>query len=458
MWLLLSLFHRATTWHTFETSHAAFGSFGFLPNATASYRFQLTDGSSAKIRFLIASESDYLSFISTDDLESRARQCAGGAFTPLTDLNLTILQANGTYNYSTVIRKKSVLVPFALHCGGELPFIEYELTLIYDNIDTKLDYREIPNLITLPVLAGLLGLLIFVWVAASLWMHRQFQLLQLVIAALLFLYLLTLILTYAWYKHADISDDGNGWQICCIVFDALYWSLLLVFLLIAASGWGTMQTSLTVKKIVITFVSSFVAVGLLTVLRYVDLGFWVLALFLCVGVAGYFMLEELLSNADAAKSHVKAHLFVIRRDGLDPKTTPVFDKFTTYSAFTYFVTISFAIIVILVLLLLLVDAANWIVTLFYYGYHLCLLGGLGWLYRPRGEVFDKYFRVDDQELGDRDEIDLDDLTGFDVNANEGTRPWDGSSALPREPVVRGRPEGPWKPDIQQPFAGGSGYT
>jgi hypothetical protein len=462
--MLLHLFicYRHTATHSFDSSHAAFGSFGFLPNATAAYHFHLTSGTSAALRFYILPESDYLRFIASDDFETRARDCVDAPVPPLTDLNITLSWPNDTCSYQTQIPKKSVLMPFALHCAKELPFVSYEITVEYDNAGTKLDYRDVPNLISLPVLTGLLGLLILVWIAASLLLHRAFARVHLVITGLLFLYLLTLVLTFIWYKHADVSDTGTGWQICCIVFDGLYWSLLLIFLLIASSGWGTMQTFLTAKKIGITVASSVTVVALLNVMRHVTLGFWVLGMFVFVGIGGYFMLEELMANANAAKSHVKAHLYVIRRDGFDPRTTPVFDKFRTYSAFTFFVTISFAVIVILVLLLELVDADNWIVMLFYYGYHLCLLAGLGWLYRPRGEVVDKYFRVDEGEGGQRDEIDLEDIDGFDVNAAQGTKPWDGAAVLPLEPVVTDRSGAGGKrvalASLQQPLAVGSNYT
>jgi hypothetical protein len=102
------------------------------------------------------------------------------------------------------------------------------------------------------------------------------------------------------------------------------------------------------------------------------------------------------------------------------------------------VCLSFATIVLITVLLELVDADNWIVTLLYYGYHLFLIAGIAYLYRPRGFAADKYFRQDESDEGNRDEIDLDDISGFDVNSTEGTHPWDGSSALPLEPVVRGR--------------------
>jgi hypothetical protein len=259
------------------------------------------------------------------------------------------------------------------------------------------------------------------------------------VTSLGFLFLVTLILTFAWYKHADKSDSGTTAMVFCVLFEALFWALLFIFLIVASGGWQVIPSNLTSRKVIKTFVGSFGLIAAVYIMRYVDLGLWALLVFVFLAGSAFFVIVEVLENTQYAQTEVKAHLLVIFRDGIDPTTTPIYEKYRTYGRFVAFVIGTAVALAAIAILMMFAGAPHWMELMIFYLFTIALLGVLGYLYRPRGESMDKYFRIDDDADVDRQAIQLDDLTDFDVaesQTGEGLRQWDGTELPPRPVLIR----------------------
>jgi hypothetical protein len=226
-------------------------------------------------------------------------------------------------------------------------------------------------------------------------------------------------------------------MVVAIVFDAIYWGVLMVFLIIAAGGWGLMKTDITNKKVVLAVVAAVGFSASSFVVRYAadKLHGWIVVVIL-IGLGSIALaVWQSFVNFHHARQNATGHLFSIFQRGIDHMTTPIYAKYRSLSVFFWFVIFSFTAVYLVAVILSNVEAPNWVDTSIYFFWQAILLGFLACFYRPRGHALDRYFRPDDEETGDRDRIQMDDLSGFDIQRHEGLRAWDCDILLPLEPVM-----------------------
>jgi hypothetical protein len=66
-----------------------------------------------------------------------------------------ILPQQGSLIPTQIAREKTVITPVLIHCNFlSDPSASYSVTQVYDNIESHLDYRELPNLTMLPIFIG----------------------------------------------------------------------------------------------------------------------------------------------------------------------------------------------------------------------------------------------------------------------------------------------------------------
>jgi hypothetical protein len=433
------LFYRQVSHLSTGIPDAALSSFGFLPNGIANDTFSLDSPETRSSHILVHlyTRSEFIDFELNPYLDTD--NCSDPRFNSGWNFSL-ILTSQSSPLPPQIASSKAVIIPVILHCSySSGPPASYSVTQLYDNIESRLDYRELPNLTMLPILIGVWGAALVGWTAFAMHKKRRPELIHICVTSLGIIFLITLILTFAWYKHADKSDSGTTAMVFCIIFEALFWTLLFIFLIVASSGWGVIVSNLTRSKLVKTVAGSIGLTAAVYIVRYVYLGLWILLVLVVVAAAGYFVALEVLDNTGYAQTEVKAHLLVIFRDGIDPTTTPVYEKYRTYGRFVSFAAGTAIALAAVVVFMMFADVPHWIELLVFYLFTIALLAVVGYLYRPRGEAVDRYFRVDDDDEGDRQAIQLDDLNDFDVSGSQGQgklRPWDGEALPPRPVLVR----------------------
>lgn len=407
-----------------------FTDFGILENGTVNMAFELLEGNNAKIQVCFLEEAAWYNLFAWTSDYICGKYCSDWNYTT-SDL---------TSSYVTTAPTKMVVYPVIIHCDHRSNRdVRYRATFTYDNLETKLDYREVPNLITLPSVIGYMVLVLIVWILASVLKHRRFSLLHVVITGLIVLYVVSLCATCGVYYHDDKSDSYSPMRYFVIVIDGIFWALLFIFLICAASGWGTMSHGLTMKKVTITVVSCIAAVASTWVVRYVTLGWKVILVVAIFGIACFFASREITSNYDDAMRRVNAHLLSISRQGINPVTTPVYIKYKTYHMFLYLLTGSIIVFFALSVILAYARAEQWLDYLAFNVFQASLVTIIAIMYRPRGPNVDIYMRQDDEDGGDRDAIQLEDLTDFHANNAymQSLKAWDGRERLPLQPIIIG---------------------
>jgi hypothetical protein len=181
-----------------------------------------------------------------------------------------------------------------------------------------------------------------------------------------------------------------------------------------------------------------VVVGCVYVLRYCDIGVYGLILLIPIAGGGYVLVRDIRDNTQDAQMQIKAHMFVIWNDGIDPTSTPIYAKYERYVLIMGLALGTAVILGIVILILAFAGAPHWVELLVIYGVTMAVLAAIAYLYRPRGEAVDRYMEVCDDSIDLRKAVQLRDLDDFDVDdatGREGTRQWDGKLALPPQPVL-----------------------
>lgn len=246
-------------------------------------------------------------------------------------------------------------------------------------------------------------------------------------------HLATLAFTYAWYRYADHHDGSNALEIIGIIVEALFWALLFVFLTFAVGGWGAIRGNFTRAKTVKTVVGAVGMMTTLTLLRYVLLGWWAILVAVGTGFFAYMLVVEIFNNSRYTWSRIKAHIMIIRNSGINPRTTPVYQKYVLYHVLTGYVGVSATLLAVLVIVMVLIDADHWVELMIFYLFTAVLLAVLVLIYRPRGAA-ERYFVRDNEEEGDRQAVQLDDISSFQMPEEAGTN-WDASTRLPLQPEI-----------------------
>jgi hypothetical protein len=184
-----------------------------------------------------------------------------------------------------------------------------------------------------------------------------------------------------------------------------------------------------------TSVGAFIASCFLQL--YVKLGLWQIAIGIAQisALAGTFALIFL--NTKRAKQIIKAHLMLIRNDGIAPASTPVYQKFLMYQAILYVIGVPFIAFLVLNIFLSAMDAPAWVVWFVNNIVQFLIIAMILWLYRPRGKTLDRFMQPDVPGEGvARKEILLEDLEEFAMDADQGAmREWEDGMELPLQPIV-----------------------
>lgn len=222
--------------------------------------------------------------------------------------------------------------------------------------------------------------------------------------------------------------------------------------MLSSTGWCILAVDLTWYAVLITILSvgAFVATCFLQL--YVTLEMWQVAVLILQIASLGAIFTAMFLNTRKAQRIVKAHLMVIREEGIAPETTPVYQKFLIYQAILYVIGLAFLTFVLLNILMSAVGASQWVVWMVNNIVQLVIIGMMLWLYRPRGAAFDRFMRPDVPGEGEeRGEVLLEDLEGFVVSGGgEGNmREWEEGMGLPLQPVVVSSKEKPKKKTEEQ---------
>jgi hypothetical protein len=313
------------------------------------------------------------------------------------------------------------------------------VNVIFSNPNGQhLDSRDVPSLAVVTIMIALFGILIVGYVAYLIIKMHRLVTIHFIIGAIVILYILYLTCYEAALKVHSKSDDRTSWSKALIAFETIYTIVLFSFLMIASGGWPILHVEVKWYSVLSAILSVGVFMGSIVVSRELDLRLWVFLVLVLEGLAMAWILRTVLMNTRDARQHVKAHLYVIQAEGIDPRTTPVWEKFRMYNAFMYVVGFAFAAFFLVNIVWIFLNASNWVTNFVSNLVQLGIILMMMNLYRPRGRGGTAYFARDQPTEGEErrqvliEEVDLMDL---DSGQREGMRDWDEGVRLPLEPVL-----------------------
>jgi hypothetical protein len=432
--MLFSLFPLSSSLHasghgTYSASYIYIADFGFYANGTFTLSSNAADAPSPlPVRFVLFTEKEYENWVDSNIRTNHWRRCVS-----ISAPNIPLILDSVNQTWEFTVQSKATYVAIVQHCNHSQN-ARYFVDAHFRNPNGFLDSRDVPSQTVLPVMICLFGPLLLGWIVYCLVQRRSFLKIHLCLVAILALYIVYLVVYAIALSKAQRTDDDKSWWIAMVAAESIYDLIFYSTLVIASTGWCLLHTELSLGNVAMSVFSVAVFVAATAVQVNVELGYWQILVVVVQISAVLWILHCIYVNTGEAQKHIKAHLLVITQGGIDPMTTPVYEKLTMYTIMIWLVGVSFLSFLFLNLLLSVFDAVNWVYVL---GGNIVQLGiavAILWLYRPRGAAMDKYLR--DDEEGERGEVLLEDLEGFDVTGDRaGMRQWEEGMDLPPEPLL-----------------------
>lgn len=240
-------------------------------------------------------------------------------------INIIEIDSNGFGQVNGTIDTKDMYYTYIAACndndGG------YTLEIQYFNGNSCLSYDEMPCLITMPIVAGIVGTF---WIGWMINWGLNFSLKN-----SLHLYLtMGLTLTTVYYllfvfeeRRLDVSDDPSPIYVARKVFRVLSEFILLSAMLMASEGWCIIRTTIPLYSIIGSFFFGAVVSIAFAVYDFVNLntiGSIICLVIILVNFVVFILI--MMYKIRLARVAIEAHLYVIAEEGIDPETTPVYKK------------------------------------------------------------------------------------------------------------------------------------
>lgn len=340
------------------------------------------------------------------------------------------VQEGETANLTGTIQSKGVYTPFYYGCSQRYTF---ELYTEFLNGNNHLDYRYMPLSIIIPVFLALYIILLLVWLG-NWFYHFTLQ-----IKIHLFITTCFVLSCVLNGLNVGIILDSQRYG---YIRDPIYYSyyvfriLKLLFqlatLILAAKGWYITTKKLKFSEIICPIVFGAIFVIFNELLNMLSLGFIDfligLASIVCLALYVYYLTKFV----SLGLRDVKAHIYVIKNSGIDPKTTPVYSKYKMFKLY-YKALLTYAILLIITIIAeLFASSVVWLPSFLDYIANFVLFAFLLYIFWIRQKRNNGYLIFDNGEV---EEFSQQDVQSIELDQMEGGNEWDENTPLPPQPIV-----------------------
>ena len=429
------IFYKQSFLIPFKNRATRVKDFGFYDGGTYDLLFvnNLSDISTARFQSLILNRQQYNQFLyQYNNGGINSSSCDYQDFTDSMNINFT--PESNKFSMSGSITSKNVYHFVLLNCNDS-PFLDKDKLFLEMNLmnpnNQAYDYRIIPDFTSLPIMIGLFSFTMVVYISILIYFHRKFLKIHIFILISCAAYIFYLSLYYESLKQYT----NQKLETASIVFNYLYNSLLLSTLLLAASGWCILNVPFNWK----TFIFGTLAVFafwiplLLIYLNYSSTTLVIVYFIIMFISLGVIMLILYFSTQKAYRL-IKAHLLVIQQEGINPKTTPIYTKRIIIASLIELPMLSLILYNLIIIITNLLNLDQWIIDIINFIIQFCIIIFVMSIYRPHGKDFDKYINVDDEDVGNREQISLKDINDLDINDQSGNE-WNSNIELPLQPIL-----------------------
>lgn len=322
-----------------------------------------------------------------------------------------------------------------------------EITLVLKNPGSYLDSQMEPCLYSEPIfsLTVLIILIFWIinWVQNIIHSGSQYQFAFTLHEFITITYIVSLIYSICqvfelWTLHKkDCTTLLSEFSILLRFLQ--YWALFASMLL-ASKGWCIVHESISLCSVFYCIFSSLLLSFPLIIMEYFIVGNWSYLVLVCgmIGILIYYRL--MVTSIRDATLYVIAHLAVIKEQGIDPKTTPVYSKYKIFRGISWGVVSYFLITFLVSSISSFADIPYYVEDIVQDAITLLLLGAAAYIFRLRRDMRRGYMMI-----GDVDEnIEPQTFSREDVKELGGTqrdneademREWEEGMLLPPQPVI-----------------------
>jgi hypothetical protein len=419
----------------YSANFAYVADFGFYANGTLSLTLDWNpDKHLYPIQLLIFNQETYSNWYTDKFITNNWHLC--NPTTSLASFHSILTESPQTWNFTTT-EPKSIHHIIIQHCNSTLSGF-YSITAIFLNPnDQHLDWRDLYSLFILKIMISVFTLLLLFWIFYIFIKRRKLFPIHIYCGLITIFYIDFLIVHEISLNQAQYSDNVMTYFIFRIFFEVLYSVILFTTLLVASSGWGLLNITLTWSDIF----KSIIIVICFVVPSFLELHWQLgnlLVVVLLIHIVGTLSLwQTLYANNESAKQFIKAHLLAIKNSGIAPASTPIYQKLFLYEVSLVVTAGVVFVFLTLNLFLVLLHAQNWVIGLTNNSVQLVTVIALMVLYRPRGKAVDDFLQPDVEGEGqERGEIAVEELEAFEIDeGGQGMMEWEEGMNLPLQPQV-----------------------
>lgn len=303
------------------------------------------------------------------------------------------------------IPESSVYQPIVVSCHSNIS--NYSLIINFKNHKSLLDSRWFPSFITLPIILGVTVVLISFWSVNQIIFSKGRLPLHNLISLTCGLFFITVIIHYVLLLYENVNQPSIFIVILYNISSVFFQISFFLMLYLLAKGWCIIQNNLTIIDYVENLIFCILYFGFSNLDSILPNRVLFVIFFSFSYVALLIFWILLIYNIKHVDKHIKAHLLVISRAGIDPKTTPVYSKHTTYELFMHSTVIYFSGQIVSVSLQISGTLSyGWSTTFFRFVLDLVFLSIICILFHIQRNDCSGYLRVEnDENLLQPEEID-----------------------------------------------------
>lgn len=399
--------------------------YGFYSGGT--YTINVTEGNTDGLVFVIATYENTIKFL------SGASDYAPCNYSYPVDYTNVISLQDGKGIISGKIDKKGMYYTTVASCN---PYDNgYTFYFTYLNPNSCLSSDEQPCLITVPVIAGIAGLLFIIWLINWFMYFSLKNSLHLYFTIGILLTVTYEVLYVFEYISRNKTDKKSNLYVARKVFRVLQETVLLSAMFLSCRGWCIIHSSVHWGWVVLAFVLSAGITVPYSISDYANLSVIpsLIVLLTAAAFAGVFLYFMLRGIAEANET-VKAHLYVIAENGIDPKTTPIYKKHILFSTVCGAVIAYFLVLIFRSAFNSIWTLPIFVMQLIYDIIIVILITIIAFAFRMKKETLNGYMMIGDD--GEGEMLEKSQFEAFDIeHLDHNTVPYESGMTLPPQPTV-----------------------
>ena len=313
-------------------------------------------------------------------------------------------------------------------------FSQYKAVVSYKfgNGASWLDTRAMPGLIEQPVALALFACVLVGWCVNWICNRGMKIYVHYLLTTMFILGVVSRAVRYGELKYEETYDFHVGMQAAMALFRLLFRITIYFAILMCAKGWCIIQRSIKIVELALAIVWTVGVLVLQTILEYASIGKWsiLVTVLACVFLCLY--VRALIVSINRAALVIYARLLDYATSGIDPETTPIWQKKHMMEVLQYVIVTYFILVLAAWIVILFTATLPWVNPMMEDIADLMICVCLCVIYRLRNGQADGYALIDEMESEMVALADLDGLPRRGV-LPKGGRKWETGMDIPCGP-------------------------